>query len=95
MAAFTIDLDQLDTVIGQLGEYETILEQRLAELDARVAALQSRWTGSAADAQQEAHQEWMAGAQQMREALVGLRSAAAIAHENYASAVAANSQMWG
>lgn len=94
MGAFTIDLDQLDTMIGRLGDYEAILEQRLTELDARVRALQSRWTGQAANAQQQAHDEWLAGAQRMREALAGLRSAASTAHANYNSALTANNQMW-
>ena len=52
------------------------------------------WTGVAADAQQEAHQEWTQGMLTMREALADLRTAARTAHENYTGAAETHVSMW-
>ena len=95
MAAFVVDLEILQDVIDRMLAFERSLEQRLDDVDARVARLHGAWSGAAADEQRVAHREWLAGAQQMHAALVTLRRIGATAHANYAAAIAANRGMWG
>jgi WXG100 family type VII secretion target len=91
---FTIDSDELDTVIGDVEKCEKALEALTSDLDRQVAALQSVWEGLAADAQQEAHEEWTQGMLTMRQAMADLRAAARTAHDNYTGAAEANVSMW-
>ncbi len=94
MPAFAVDLTRLDDTVTLLAARTAAVADLLADLDTRIAALQSLWAGAAADAQLAAHREWLAGAQDMREGLGAMRAAAATAHGNYSAAVAANLAMW-
>lgn len=91
---YSIDLDLLDRRITQMQRFETLVEQRLADLEKTVAGLDDAWTGLAAVAFRDSHRRWLAGARQMHQALAGLRTAAQVAHKNYSGAVAANVAMW-
>ena len=95
MPGFVVDLELLQDLIDRMCGFERSLEQRLDEVDTRVARLHGAWSGDAADSHRLAHQEWVAGAQQMHAAIVTLRRISATAHSNYAAAVAANRAMWG
>lgn len=94
MPKYAVNLEGLNELIGRLGDFSEQIEQWLEDLDQRIARLQSSWDGEAAAAQQQAHDEWIAGARQMNEALVDLRASAETAHTNYTSALAANQKMW-
>ena len=94
MPAFAVDLGRLDDTVTLLAARTAAIEDQLATLDTRIAALQSTWNGAAADAQLAAHREWLAGAQDMRDGLATMRAAAATAHANYTAAVDANLRMW-
>ncbi len=82
MTRFTVDLDELDAVIGDLTGFETRFSGRLAELDDLINALHLTWTGEAAGAQKGAHEQWRSGALEMHHALVEMREAAQRAHAN-------------
>lgn len=94
MSAFTVDLDDLDAAVVRLRRVERLVEDRLARIDSRMRALYGSWRGDAATAQRAAHDDWVAGAAEMRTALGALRSVAATAHENYCAAVTANTAGW-
>lgn len=91
---YRVDLDLLDARIAQMEAFERRLDADLTRLDEAIAALHDTWSGLAARAQRDAHARWLAGAQEMRTALAGLRGAARIAHGNYRGAVDANVAMW-
>ena len=91
---FSVDLDRLDHVIDQMGAFDTALGEHLETLDARIARLHTTWSGETAQAQREAHDEWMRAARSMRQAQVTMRGVAETAHSNYHAAVAANVRMW-
>lgn len=76
-------------------KFDTRVDNWLRELDRMISQLHVSWTGEAAAAQQQSHQEWIAGARKMREALEELRTAGRSAHKNYGSAIDANVKMWG
>lgn len=92
---FTVDLAELDDVIATMASFQDHLDRQLAHLDRTVASLHDTWQGAAADAQRSAHDEWVAGAREMREALTQMRDAARLAHGHYTAAVEANQRMWG
>lgn len=94
MPAYAVDLDRLDDTVTLLSNRTAAVSDLLADLDARIATLQSLWTGAAADAQLASHRDWLAGAQDMRDGLAVMRAAASTAHANYSAAVAANLAMW-
>ena len=91
---YTVDLEELDHIVGQIGKFDAYVERQLVDLDARIARMHQVWTGDAADVQRAAHREWMAAAADMRRGLQDLRTAAATAHRNYSAAIAANQRMW-
>jgi ESAT-6 family protein len=95
MSSFAVDIELLQDVVDRMAAFENGLDERLAEVDARISRLHHVWTGAAAAEQARAHREWLAGAQQMREAVAALRAIGATAHANYTAAIAANRQMWG
>lgn len=94
MPWFAVDLVGLDDTVALLAARTVVIEDQLATLDTRIAALQDGWTGTAADAQLAAHREWLDGAQDMRDGLATMRAAVATAHANYSAAVEANLRMW-
>ena len=91
---FSVDLAHLDTVIERMGSFDTALDVHLEKVDARIARLHTTWSGETAQAQRDAHDEWMRAARSMRHALATMRSIAATAHGNYNAAIAANVAMW-
>ena len=94
MTALCIDLDRLHQTVLRLRRFEAFLEDRLGQVDRSIRDLHGSWLGDASTAHLQAHQEWVRGAEEMRSATGALRLAAAIAHENYASAVRANARGW-
>lgn len=91
---YTVDLDELDGSIGDMGTFDARVQKHLDALDSVVTQLQGVWHGDAADAQHDAHEKWTTGAQEMRTALAAMKAAATVAHENYTQAAEANRRMW-
>ncbi len=89
-----VDLELLDLVVARMSAFEATLTDRLAELDAEVTALHGTWDGAAAISHQQAHARWSAGAAQVHAALVDMRRAARLAHDNYTAAMTANAAMF-
>jgi WXG100 family type VII secretion target len=92
--AYSIDLDELDDVIGDLEQAERALELLTNDLEGQIRKLHEQWEGLSATAQAEAHQEWEQGMTDMRAALKAMRSAARVAHGNYSLAISTNLGMW-
>jgi uncharacterized protein YukE len=59
-----------------------------------VDRLHTTWTGEAASAHRQAHEEWQCAVAEMRAGLAVMRSNASIAHGNYSNAVTTNVGMW-
>lgn len=91
---YSIDLAELDAVVGDLERLETELESTTDDLERQIALLHTTWEGLAATAQKEAHEEWELGMTAMRAALAEMRAAARVAHDNYTRAHQANVTMW-
>lgn len=91
---FTVDSDELDSVIADVEKTESALQALTDDLEAQIKALQSVWEGLAADAQDAAQREWEQGMLAMRTALLELRQAARTAHGNYTGAADSNVSMW-
>ncbi len=91
---FTVDSDELDSVIADVEKTESALQTLTDDLERQIKALQSVWEGLAADAQVAAQSEWDQGMAAMRTALLELRQAARQAHGNYTGAATSNVSMW-
>lgn len=92
--SYAVDLGELQQRIDEMAAFEKKIEQALTDLDRVVERLHVTWTGQAAVAHREAHDEWAAGMAQMRTGLAEIKDAATRAHGNYTSAAQANSSMW-
>lgn len=91
---YTVDLDELLATVEDLRRCGTALDQRLADVSARVDALHGTWHGRAALAQQAAQAEWETGFREMRDGLAAMRRAGAVAHDQYEAAAGTNLRMW-
>jgi WXG100 family type VII secretion target len=90
---YRVELEELLAFVDRLQSFEQRAETIAAGVDGQVATLHDTWAGSAAAAHRAQHDEWMAGAAQMREAVAQLRAAAANAHQHYTDAARLNVQM--
>lgn len=90
---YRIELEELLAFVDRLQAFEQHAETIAARVDAQIADLHNTWSGDAAAAHRARHDEWMAAATQMREALTQLRTAAHHAHRNYTEAARLNLNM--
>lgn len=92
--AYSLDVDDLATVIDDLDRGHTALNELATDLQRRIDELHLSWEGQTAQAHRLAQAEWSQGFQEMRDALARMRRAADTAHRNYTSAAAVNHQLW-
>ena len=90
---YRVELEELLAFVDRLQSFEQRAEAIAARVDGRIAALYGTLAGNAAAAHRAQHDEWMAGAAQMREAVTQLRAAADNAHQHYADAARLNVEM--
>ena len=90
---YRVELDELLAFVDRLQSFEQRAEAIAARVDAQIAGLHEAWAGTAAAAHRAQHEEWMAGASQMREAVAQLRAAADNAHRHYTDAARLNVEM--
>ena len=93
-ASYAVDLGELQDKIDEMAEFERRIEKALTHLDGVVDRLHLTFTGEAANAHRTAHQQWVAGMQEMKKGLAEVRAAGERAHTNYTNAVQANARMW-
>ncbi|ORW04561.1 WXG100 family type VII secretion target [Mycobacterium kyorinense] len=94
MNRYRIELEELSAFVDRLEAFEQRAESIAADVDQQIAQLHEGWFGSAAEQHQARHNEWMAAAEEMREAVAELRAAAKTAHRNYTEVIAINTAMW-
>ncbi|MDX1888124.1 WXG100 family type VII secretion target [Mycolicibacterium sp. 050158] len=90
---YRVELDELLAFADRLQAFERRAEAIATQVDERVARLHATWSGAASNAHRAQHDEWMASASQMGEALAQLRDAAHGAHRNYTDAAQRNLDM--
>ena len=93
MTRYRVELAELLAFVDKLKAFEERAEGIAARVDGHVAELHNSWSGDAASAHRANHDEWIAAAAQMRDALSQLRAAAHMAHHNYTEAVQLNLDM--
>jgi WXG100 family type VII secretion target len=94
MSDFHVDLPGLSGMVDSMDQFDTWVEQMLAELDSEIERLHASWSGEAADEQKQAHELWKSGAAKMRLALAHLRVSGRNAHGNYSAAARTNLGFW-
>ncbi|MDT5193458.1 MAG: hypothetical protein QOG79_2464 [Mycobacterium sp.] len=90
---YRVELHELLAFVDRLQSFEQRAEAIAARVDGQIATLHDTWARDAAAAHRAQHDEWMAGAVRMREALAQLRVAADNAHRHYTDAARRNVEM--
>ncbi len=88
-----IDLDQFDTVVSQMADFEKAMEGAEKDIAAIAHGLASSWKGAGADAFAVKVSEWTAAAKTSHDELTRLRVAGESIITNYRNAFRANAQM--
>lgn len=91
---FRVDLVGMQSLVDHAAGLEKRIEDRLREIQDRLADLHVDWSGTAAEAHRIASGEWAAGAAEMNTALAELRAALDHARSVYQQAGVANVAMW-
>ncbi|MGW5313263.1 WXG100 family type VII secretion target [Nocardia thailandica] len=66
---FRANLVELEEIVARVGGFVGFLDDSLYGLQQRIDSVQQTWSGAAADAQNEAFQDWTVGATDVREVL--------------------------
>ncbi|MEV5650232.1 WXG100 family type VII secretion target [Nocardia sp. NPDC052254] len=91
---FSVDLDHLDQIVTRLSGLAGFIADHLTDIEQRVATLQGTgWEGVAARAYDDAHREWMRGAQELVDGVREMSDSAKQAHTAYTRALDLNSRM--
>jgi WXG100 family type VII secretion target len=90
---YRVELEELLAFVDRLQSFEQRAGAIAARVDGQIAVLDDMWAGNAAAAHRTQHDEWMAGAAEMREAVAQLRAAADNAHQHYTDAARLNVEM--
>jgi WXG100 family type VII secretion target len=91
---YRVELEELLAFIEALEDFEQQAEAVASRVDGQINALHTNWSGDAAAAHRRRHDEWVAAAGKMREALAELREVARKAHRNYSGTIEVNMAMW-
>lgn len=94
MARYVANTDQILALVEQARRIGRRIEDRTAEVEREVAALQVHWEGEAAEAHRANHETWQREMGDMRIALNSLEAAARVAHDRYLANVEHNMGMW-
>lgn len=94
MDRYRVDLAELLAFVERLEAFDGRADEIASAVDGLVAQLHGSWLGESAEAHRARHVEWMTESAAMRQAVTELRSAAMRAHDNYSSAIDANTAMW-
>ncbi|MBH0781425.1 WXG100 family type VII secretion target [Nocardia bovistercoris] len=94
-AEFSVDLAHLDQLIARLAGLSGFVSEYLENLNSLVSSLlaSGEWSGVAASAYTDAHEEWVVGAREMAEGLTLIHNSARVAHAAYADAESMNLRM--
>ncbi|MBF6250271.1 WXG100 family type VII secretion target [Nocardia farcinica] len=93
--SFSVDLDKLENLAARIRGFAGLLSEQLAVIDQKAKEVDATSAGAAMVAYLEAHDEWLAGATDIREGLTALEAAVKIAHEGYTGAVAEGLRILG
>ncbi len=87
--------EQLHDASAKLSGGASAIESTLGDLSNRVSSLGAEWAGQASGRFQELYAQWQQGAQQLREALMGISQLTAQAGSAYAQSEEAIAASFG
>lgn len=87
--------EQLHDASAKLTSGASAIESTLGDLSSRVSALGAEWAGQASGRFQDLYAQWQQGAQQLREALMGISQLTAQAGTAYAQSEEAIAASFG
>ncbi len=91
---FSVDLEHLDQIVTRLSGLASFIADHLTDIQQRVTTLQGTgWEGIAARAYDDAHREWITGAQELVDGVREMSDSARDAHTAYTRALELNRRM--
>jgi WXG100 family type VII secretion target len=94
MATLVVEFAALDRLRTAIESSIEDASQHLQTLTEQVARLSTEWSGAASDGFQRMVSDWLAARADLQQQLSYLRTVVVTAHDNHASAVATNVNMW-
>lgn len=94
MATLVVDFAALDRLRTAISSSIDDAEQHLQTLTDQVKRLSTAWSGAASDGFQRMVSDWLAARADLQRQLSYLRTVVVTAHDNHASAVVTNVDMW-
>jgi WXG100 family type VII secretion target len=85
---------EMQILIDRAGQIEQAIEDKLAQIEKRIAYMHIDWKGQAATAHADAHQRWLKAARDMHEDLKAMRGETRKAHKIYTAVVEHHQEMW-
>lgn len=93
---YSVNLTELDAIVTRMSNLAKFLGDQFTALDSEVAKLRtSGWDSAGAAAYEDAHRQWLTGAQEFAQGVTDMSAAARNAHGQYTAAIGANTQMFG
>jgi WXG100 family type VII secretion target len=91
---YRTDLTEMQRLIDKATAISQTIEQRLDEIDRRVAALHVNWSGQSATAHSTGHAIWARAARDLHAVLESMRDHTDRARTTYTAVVQTNQRMW-
>ncbi|RMI28718.1 WXG100 family type VII secretion target [Nocardia stercoris] len=95
MARFSYDLPAMEQFISNLDQRISAVESHLTAVRTTASGLTDDYSGAAADAFTDAHDDWQTDSAQYLDKLKALRQQVETCRHNYADAREANRKMFG
>lgn len=92
---FAVELTDIENLVVRLRDMIDAVDRIVSELDSVASAVQSQWTGSAADAYAAAHADWLTSARDLIVEITNVRIRAQQAQSSYVDSISTNLKMLG
>jgi WXG100 family type VII secretion target len=93
MAGYTVDVDALNELQAQMQRYLAKATDSLSQVEGLIARVSADWDGTAAEAYQQRHRQWVEGLREMSESLEEFKAWSAAAEDAYRTVMATNLRM--
>jgi len=90
---YTVDVEALNELQSQMQHFLTQATDNLHRVESLIGQVSASWDGTAAEAYQQRHGEWVAALREMNESLTEFKAWSAAAEEAYRTVMATNLRM--
>ncbi len=95
MAGYSVDVEALGDLQERMARYLALCADNLTRVQQLIGAVSASWDGTASNAYQQRHNQWIAALKDMNESLQEFKSWSADSEEAYRAVMAMNLRMAG